>query len=446
MSSASAICDLQVIHLVGHTPGSIALLYDDPQGEPHLFTGDCLFPGGVSKTWRPEDFDTLLAMVRRRFSTGCPTRRGSIRARQRHQPRRRTPISARVGSAALVTDPVTGGISLTSAAAMGVGGMMGAGSRCWGWPWTAPARCCPSRFLLAGFAAAFSVYSYSKLGAKYPAAGAAQFLLEEYGQGVVSGGLNVFQYVAYPIATALYAAGFAEYFTVVLGGDLPDWTAKAIGAGVVVLFTLVNMVGTRLVGRAETIIIGVESVILVAFIGLGVGRRTSARVLGGEHPNGVVGVLTGAALLYVTYRGFGVVTNTSGEMLHPNKELPAGDVQCPGHRGRGVPGGEHPGGRSAECGENAAGRRARARRRRRGSARERRLPGHLRGRDPGHCVRGERHHLRRLQRGLRRVTEPPDLCITGPDRVAVDPGGPVRVRIGDGPVRPCSSRCPRSDR
>ncbi len=41
---------LTAIHIVGHTPGSIALLYDDPTGAPHLFTGDCLFPGGVGNT------------------------------------------------------------------------------------------------------------------------------------------------------------------------------------------------------------------------------------------------------------------------------------------------------------------------------------------------------------------------------------------------------------
>lgn len=41
---------LRVIHLVGHTPGSIALVYDDPDGPPHLFTGDSLFPGGVGNT------------------------------------------------------------------------------------------------------------------------------------------------------------------------------------------------------------------------------------------------------------------------------------------------------------------------------------------------------------------------------------------------------------
>jgi glyoxylase-like metal-dependent hydrolase (beta-lactamase superfamily II) len=47
-------CSLDVIALAGHTPGSIALLYDDPQGHPHLFTGDSLFPGGVGNTFGDE--------------------------------------------------------------------------------------------------------------------------------------------------------------------------------------------------------------------------------------------------------------------------------------------------------------------------------------------------------------------------------------------------------
>lgn len=54
---------LRAIHLVGHTPGAIALLYDDPEGQPHLFTGDCLFPGGVGKTTTPEDFASLYGGV-----------------------------------------------------------------------------------------------------------------------------------------------------------------------------------------------------------------------------------------------------------------------------------------------------------------------------------------------------------------------------------------------
>lgn len=51
---------LEAIHLVGHTPGSVALLYQDPHGHPHLFTGDSLFPGGPGKTTSPADFTSLM--------------------------------------------------------------------------------------------------------------------------------------------------------------------------------------------------------------------------------------------------------------------------------------------------------------------------------------------------------------------------------------------------
>ncbi|SHL81095.1 MBL fold metallo-hydrolase [Actinacidiphila paucisporea] len=51
-------------HLVGHTPGSIALVYDDPHGHPHVFTGDCLFPGGVGNTHEdPAAFASLFEGV-----------------------------------------------------------------------------------------------------------------------------------------------------------------------------------------------------------------------------------------------------------------------------------------------------------------------------------------------------------------------------------------------
>ena len=55
-----------VIHLQGHTPGSVALALDGADEATHLFTGDCLFPGGVGKTWKDGDFDKLLGDVTRR--------------------------------------------------------------------------------------------------------------------------------------------------------------------------------------------------------------------------------------------------------------------------------------------------------------------------------------------------------------------------------------------
>ena len=50
---AVGTCDLEVIHVAGHTPGSICLHWPDQGG--HLFTGDSLFPGGVGNTFGDAD-------------------------------------------------------------------------------------------------------------------------------------------------------------------------------------------------------------------------------------------------------------------------------------------------------------------------------------------------------------------------------------------------------
>jgi glyoxylase-like metal-dependent hydrolase (beta-lactamase superfamily II) len=52
---------LSVVHLRGHTPGSIALAYEDADGVTHLFTGDSLFPGGPGNTEKdPARFGSLM--------------------------------------------------------------------------------------------------------------------------------------------------------------------------------------------------------------------------------------------------------------------------------------------------------------------------------------------------------------------------------------------------
>ena len=54
---------LEVVHLRGHTPGSVALALTDGDGTVHLFTGDSLFPGGLGRTTSPENFTSLFADV-----------------------------------------------------------------------------------------------------------------------------------------------------------------------------------------------------------------------------------------------------------------------------------------------------------------------------------------------------------------------------------------------
>jgi glyoxylase-like metal-dependent hydrolase (beta-lactamase superfamily II) len=67
---------LSVIHLDGHTPGGIALLYDaggELADSPHLFTGDSLFPGGPGNTWGDADrFTRLLDDLERKVFGPLP--------------------------------------------------------------------------------------------------------------------------------------------------------------------------------------------------------------------------------------------------------------------------------------------------------------------------------------------------------------------------------------
>jgi glyoxylase-like metal-dependent hydrolase (beta-lactamase superfamily II) len=66
-------CALRVIHIVGHTPGSIVLAYQDPSGTAHLWTGDSLFPGGVGNTrGNKKNFASLINDVEHKLFARFP--------------------------------------------------------------------------------------------------------------------------------------------------------------------------------------------------------------------------------------------------------------------------------------------------------------------------------------------------------------------------------------
>jgi glyoxylase-like metal-dependent hydrolase (beta-lactamase superfamily II) len=64
---------LDVVHLRGHTPGSVAIVLHGSDGSVHAFTGDSLFPGGVGNTFgSAENFRTLVADVEERIFAAYP--------------------------------------------------------------------------------------------------------------------------------------------------------------------------------------------------------------------------------------------------------------------------------------------------------------------------------------------------------------------------------------
>ncbi len=179
----------------------------------------------------------------------------------------------------------------------------------------------PLAFLLGAIAASFSVYSYAKLGATFPSSGgAATFTVMSFGPGVISGGLNIFQYIAYLIAAALYAAGFSEYANTLLGGNLDPLEVKIVGAVIVILCTGINILGANIVGKAEMIAIGFVTLALLLFSAKGIHVANVGAFQSSSWSLNGIAIATG--ILYINYQGFGVVTNSSNAMQEPQKELP----------------------------------------------------------------------------------------------------------------------------
>ncbi len=213
-------------------------------------------------------------------------------------------------------------ISLFSATALGIGGMMGAGLySLLGLASSHAGTLVPLAFLVGAIAASFSVYSYAKLGSTFPSSGgAATFTVMSFGPGIISGGLNIFQYIAYLIAAALYAAGFVEYTNSLFGGNLSHTTLKCITTALILICTFINLLGPSLVGKAETFAIGLVVISLLLFSVMGfdqVNFRTF-QMDGGS----IEGIAIAAGILYINFQGFGVVTNSSSAMKSPQKELP----------------------------------------------------------------------------------------------------------------------------
>src|SRR5919199_979461 len=219
--------------------------------------------------------------------------------------------------------PAPRGLGLPAAVSIGVGGMIGAGIfSILGVVAGVSGTGLPLSFVLGGVVAILAAYSYLKLGIRYPSVGgASQFLVEEYGDGLLSGALNIFQYLAYVIAIALYARGFAGYAATFFPNVAGSWIDEALAVGIVVLFTLVNFLGSRVMGRAETAIVAIKVGVLVVFVAAGIFFVDPARLApsGWGEPQDL---LFGAGVLFIGYEGFGLITNAAGEMTNPRRELP----------------------------------------------------------------------------------------------------------------------------
>jgi amino acid transporter len=212
---------------------------------------------------------------------------------------------------------------MTAAVSIGIGGMIGAGIfSILGVVAHAAGNAMWLAFALGGVVALLSTYSYAKLGAAFPSAGGAvHFLVKGFGDGVLAGGLNLFMWVGYIISLALYATAFGGYAATFVTTTPSPVLAKSLAAAVVVLLTLVNAFGAKLMGRWETLIVTIKVAILVLFAALGLWFIRPGYLSPDLWPESQ-SILFGAGVLFIGYEGFGLITNAAADMRNPRKLLP----------------------------------------------------------------------------------------------------------------------------
>jgi amino acid transporter len=177
-------------------------------------------------------------------------------------------------------------------------------------------------FAIGGVVALLSTYSYAKLGATFPSAGGAvHFLVKSFGDGILAGGMNLFMWVGYIISLALYATAFGHYAATFVTNTPSGLLVKSLAVGAVVVLTVVNALGAKIMGRSETLIVAVKVAILILFAAVGLWFVKPAHLSPTAWPE-IESILFGAGVLFIGYEGFGLVTNAAADMKDPQRMLP----------------------------------------------------------------------------------------------------------------------------
>jgi amino acid transporter len=213
-------------------------------------------------------------------------------------------------------------IGIWSAVAIGVGGMIGAGIfSILGIATTITGNLIYISFIIGGAIALLSTYSYAKLGTRYPSAGGpVEFLLMGFGDGILCGGFTFLLWIGYIFALGVYAKAFGSYTATFLPLDQSGLSVTILAVLIILIFTSINFLGPRAVGRSETVIVSIKVGILISFIVAGLFFiKPSLLII--SHLPALTNILTAAALLFLGYEGFGLITNTAEDIKNPEKNI-----------------------------------------------------------------------------------------------------------------------------
>jgi len=208
--------------------------------------------------------------------------------------------------------------------AIGVGGMIGGGIfSVLGLAVGISGNAAPLAFAVGSLIAISAGYSYIRLALTYRKDGASFTYLERafpkklFIAGI-AGWVVVFGYVG---TLALYAFTFGAYASHLFGVGGSHLARILISILILVIFMGINILGTKLMGRAEDIIVYIKILILALLGGVGFFSLDTTR-FSPLFNNGVHSVFMGGALIFVAFEGFQLITNAIEETRNPDRNIP----------------------------------------------------------------------------------------------------------------------------
>ncbi len=209
---------------------------------------------------------------------------------------------------------------LWSAVFLGIGSMVGAGIFIViGQAGAIAGNLVMISFLIAGVIALLCGYSLSKLAIRYPSRGGIiEYLVQSYGEGFFSGALGVLFYIAQLVAIAAVVKSFGTYAATYMVEGVTTTYTNVFALGVLAFFVAVNLVGASSVAKAETTIVVIKLVALLAFTVSALFFIKPSNFNPAEAPNFIY-LFYALGLTFFAFQGFSVITNSVEDMQNPSE-------------------------------------------------------------------------------------------------------------------------------
>ena len=137
----------------------------------------------------------------------------------------------------------------------------------------------------------------------------------------MSGGLNLLLYVSYVFALALYSKGFSYYAITFLPPGSAHICDNVFATAIISIFTATNFIGAKAVGKSELFIVSIKFGILLLFAAAGIVYMNTGN-LSTSTWQSFRSIIFSAAMVFLAYQGFGLITNAAEDIINSEMTLP----------------------------------------------------------------------------------------------------------------------------